>query len=97
VDGIQPSLDREHHAGDNGSDGILTAVRHLRSAGLVFAGSGANLAESLAPGYLDTLAGRVAPLAVTSQFKPGEPAGEKRPDAAGRPGCAAAIRNDLHR
>lgn len=77
-----------NHAGDYGTDGILATVRHLRSAGLAFAGSGANLAEALAPGYLDTPAGRVALIAVTSQFKPGEQAAEQRPDAAGRPGVA---------
>src|SRR5262249_30132205 len=71
-----------------GTDGILATVRHLRDAGLAFAGSGANLAEALAPGYLDTPAGRVALIAVTSQFKPGQHAGEQRPDAAGRPGVA---------
>ena len=77
-----------NHAGDYGTDGILASVQHLRNADLAFAGSGANLAEALAPGYLDTRAGRVALVAVTSLFKPGELAAEQRPDAAGRPGVA---------
>ena len=33
-----------NHAGDYGTDGALATVRHLRNAGLAFAGSGANLA-----------------------------------------------------
>src|SRR5215472_5788776 len=77
-----------NHAGDYGTDGVLATVRHLRAAGLAFAGSGANLAEALAPGYLDTPAGRVALVAVTTLFKPGELAVEQRPDATGRPGVA---------
>jgi len=58
----------------------------LRDRAMNCAGSGANLAASRMPGYLDTAAGRVALVAATSFFRPWNRAADQRPDAAGRPG-----------
>lgn len=75
-----------NHAFDYGEDGILANLRHLDETGLVHAGTGKNLAEARAPGYLDTPNGRVALIATTATFRPWNQAGEQRPDLRGRPG-----------
>ncbi|MSP39075.1 MAG: CapA family protein [Deltaproteobacteria bacterium] len=75
-----------NHAFDYGEDGVLANLKHLDAAGMVHAGSGKNLAEARAPGYLDTPNGRVALVAATATFRPWNQAGEQRPDLRGRPG-----------
>ena len=75
-----------NHAADYGVDGIRAMLAHLKHAQLPFAGIGRNLAEARAPVYLDTAAGRVALVATTTFFKPGDRAGGQNADAAGRPG-----------
>jgi poly-gamma-glutamate synthesis protein (capsule biosynthesis protein) len=75
-----------NHAFDYGEDGVLANIRHLEKAGVVHAGTGKNLAEARAPGYLDTPNGRVALIAATATFRPWNQAGEQRPDIRGRPG-----------
>jgi poly-gamma-glutamate synthesis protein (capsule biosynthesis protein) len=75
-----------NHAFDYGEGGVVANIRHLDEAGLVRAGTGRNLAEARAPGYLDTPNGRVALLAATATFRPWNQAGEQRPDLRGRPG-----------
>ena len=75
-----------NHAFDYGEDGVLANIKHLDAAGIVHAGSGKNLAEARAPGYLDTINGRVALVAATATFRPWNQAGEQRPDLRGRPG-----------
>jgi poly-gamma-glutamate capsule biosynthesis protein CapA/YwtB (metallophosphatase superfamily) len=75
-----------NHAFDYGEGGVLANIRHLDQAGLVHAGTGKNLAEARAPGYLDTRNGRVALIAATATFRPWNQAGEQRPDLRGRPG-----------
>jgi len=75
-----------NHAFDYGEDGVLANIKHLDAAGIVHAGSGKNLAEARAPGYLDTVNGRVALVAATATFRPWNQAGEQRPDLRGRPG-----------
>jgi hypothetical protein len=75
-----------NHAFDYGEDGVLANIKHLDEAGLVHAGSGKNLAEARAPGYLDTPNGRIALVAATAAFRPWNQAGEQRPDLRGRPG-----------
>ncbi len=76
-----------NHALDYGPGGVLAMCKHLQQARLAYSGSGANLGESRMPGYVDTAAGRVGLVSATSTFKPGEQAGEQRPDTYGRPGC----------
>lgn len=75
-----------NHAFDYGESGILATIRHLGEAGLVHAGSGRNLAEAKAPGYLDTPHGRLGLIAATATYRPWNAAGEQRPDLKGRPG-----------
>jgi poly-gamma-glutamate capsule biosynthesis protein CapA/YwtB (metallophosphatase superfamily) len=75
-----------NHAFDYGEGGVLANIKHLDGAGLVNAGTGKNLAEARAPGYLDTLNGRVALIATTATFRQWNQAGEQRPDLRGRPG-----------
>ena len=75
-----------NHAFDYGEDGVLANLRHLDGAGLTHAGTGKNLAEARAPGYLDTPNGRVGLIATTATFRPWNQAGEQRPDLRGRPG-----------
>jgi len=75
-----------NHAFDYGEDGVLANLRHLDAARLVHAGTGKNLSEARAPGYLDTPNGRVALVAATATFRPWNQAGEQRPDLRGRPG-----------
>src|SRR5918994_3649651 len=75
-----------NHAFDYGEGGVLANLRHLDQAGLVHAGTGKNLAEARAPGYLDTPNGRVALIAASATFRPWNQAGEQRPDLKGRPG-----------
>lgn len=75
-----------NHAFDYGEGGVLANIRHLDNAGLIHAGTGKNLAEARAPGYLDTPNGRVALVATTAAFRPWNQAGEQRPDLRGRPG-----------
>jgi poly-gamma-glutamate synthesis protein (capsule biosynthesis protein) len=75
-----------NHAFDYGEDGVLANLRHLNAAGIAHAGTGKNLAEARAPGYLDTPSGRVGLVATTAAFRPWNQAGEQRPDLRGRPG-----------
>src|SRR6185312_9559165 len=75
-----------NHAYDYGEGGLMATVRHLEQAGIMFAGSGQNLAEARRPGYLDTRAGRVALIATTATYRPWNAASPQRPDMRGRPG-----------
>jgi poly-gamma-glutamate synthesis protein (capsule biosynthesis protein) len=75
-----------NHAFDYGEDGVLANLKHLHEAGIAHAGTGKNLSEARAPGYLDTANGRVGLIAATAAFRPWNQAGEQRPDLRGRPG-----------
>jgi poly-gamma-glutamate capsule biosynthesis protein CapA/YwtB (metallophosphatase superfamily) len=77
-----------NHVTDYGVEGVRACIRHLRLAGLPFAGIGENLAEARSPAYADTPAGRVGMTAVTSFFRPWNRAADQRPDAGGRPGVS---------
>lgn len=78
-----------NHSYDYGEGGVLTNIAHLRRADVAFAGTGANLSEARAPGYLDTAAGRVALIAASSTFHEAGRAMDQRPDVKGRPGLNA--------
>src|SRR5207247_8885136 len=75
-----------NHSFDFGTEGLLSNLRHMEQAGVVYAGAGENLARARAPGYLDTKKGRVALIACASTFSIFSPAGPQRPDMKGRPG-----------
>ena len=84
--GVNMVSTANNHAYDYGEGGLMATVRHLEAAGIMFAGSGQNLAEARRPGYLDTRAGRVALIATTATFRPWNAASPQRPDMRGRPG-----------
>ena len=84
------------HADDYGPNGILNTIRHLDAAGLVHAGSGRNLAEARAPGYLDTSNGRFALIAANAQFTSGSRAGGQRIDTPGWPGVNGLRHKTVH-
>ena len=79
------SCANNHHY-DYGEGGTLTNLANLEAAGIVNAGTGRNLSEARAPGYLDTARGRVALISVASTFNEPGRAMDPRPDAKGRPG-----------
>jgi poly-gamma-glutamate capsule biosynthesis protein CapA/YwtB (metallophosphatase superfamily) len=84
------------HADDYGPKGIMDTIRQFDAAGIVHAGSGRNLAEARAPGYLDTANGRVALLAATGSFHHGSRAGEQRSDTLGWPGVNGVRSKSIH-
>jgi poly-gamma-glutamate capsule biosynthesis protein CapA/YwtB (metallophosphatase superfamily) len=84
--GVSMVSTANNHAYDYGEGGVLATLRHLEEAGIMFAGSGQNLAEARRPGYLDTRAGRVALIATTATYRPWNAASPQRPDMRGRPG-----------
>jgi len=75
-----------NHSYDYGEGGVLTNLSHLKSCDLVYSGTGRNLSEARAPGYLDTKAGRVALVSASSTFSESGRALDQRPDMKGRPG-----------
>ncbi len=75
-----------NHSYDYGEGGVLTNLSHLRRSRLVHAGTGRNLSEARAPGYIDTANGRVALISASSTFAEAGRAMEQRPDINGRPG-----------
>ena len=81
-----------NHAFEYGEEGVLATMRHLDSGGIAHAGTGKNLAQARAPGYLDTSNGRVALVAANGTSArslisaPWGKAGSQRLDHAGRPG-----------
>lgn len=78
-----------NHVTDYGQGGIISAVAHMRAAGIPFSGMGATLGQARAPAYLDTRNGRVAVVAATSFLPEGARAGDPRSDSSGRPGVSA--------
>ena len=75
-----------NHAFNFGQEGVRSTIQYLDQAGIVHAGTGLNLAEARAPGYLDTPNGRVGLIAATAFFQPSEVASQQRVDVRGRPG-----------
>ncbi|WP_042354179.1 CapA family protein [Bacillus rubiinfantis] len=77
--------------------GLLSTITCLEKADWVFAGIGRNLAEASQPKYLETKAGRVALISVTSSFEKWHRAGEQRPDVPGRPGVNPLGHKKVHK
>lgn len=84
--GVNMVSTANNHAYDYGEGGLLATCRHLEAAGIMYAGSGANMDEARRPGYLDTKGGRVALIATTATYRPWNAAAPQRPDMRGRPG-----------
>lgn len=85
-----------NHSFDYGEAGVLTNLKHLKASDLVYAGSGRNLSEARAPGYLDTANGRVALISASSTFSEPGRALNQRPDLHGRPGLNALRYQTTH-
>jgi len=75
-----------NHTLDFAYDGLANTAAALDRHGIVHAGVGRNLAEAAAPRYLECAQGRVALIGICSTFHETAPAGQARPDMAGRPG-----------
>ena len=75
-----------NHAMDFSHAGLLRTLEACKEYGFPNAGCGRNLDEAAAPAYLDTLAGRVALISVTSSFHPAAMAGKQSRRMRGRPG-----------
>lgn len=75
-----------NHAMDFSMGGFVKTAEYVKKSGLVHSGTGMNLAEASAPKYLESNAGRVALIAVNTNFSPDMLAGEQTPRVAGRPG-----------
>ena len=75
-----------NHTLDFAYDGLANTAAALDRSGIVHAGVGRNLAEAAAPRYLECPQGRVALIGICSTFHETSPAGQQRPDMAGRPG-----------
>lgn len=83
-----------NHTLDWSIAGMRETDRLLDAAGLVHAGTGNDLSAARAAGYLETPAGRIALISVTSTFIPIEPALPSAGEAPARPG-ASALRTSL--
>jgi poly-gamma-glutamate synthesis protein (capsule biosynthesis protein) len=77
-----------NHTGDYGVGGLRSTTKAVEAAGLMHAGTGENMAEARAPGYLETPNGRVAMISAASTFPDGSEAGHQRKDVRGRPGLS---------
>lgn len=77
-----------NHALDWGVEGMDLATRHVEQAGLVHAGTGADLGRAREARFLDAPAGRVALIAVTSTYPEFMRAGPASRDIPGRPGTS---------
>jgi poly-gamma-glutamate synthesis protein (capsule biosynthesis protein) len=72
-----------NHSLDYGRGGVMATLAHLDRAGIVAAGTGANLQEAAAVRYADTPSGRVGLVACASTFAPHAPAVRARGDYPG--------------
>jgi uncharacterized membrane protein len=72
------------HAGDYGAAGIRSTIRHLRNAGLSYAGVGNSLEEARRATFVDTANDRVALISVASTFPPHARARRARGGLPGR-------------
>jgi poly-gamma-glutamate capsule biosynthesis protein CapA/YwtB (metallophosphatase superfamily) len=89
--GINLMTVANNHGGDYGPDGLLATLATLRTAGIVAAGGGANLAQARAPRFRSTPHGRVALVGCTSTIRAGSEASPGHAEIRGRPGI-----NPLH-
>lgn len=75
-----------NHTFDYGSSAILETVEHVGKAGLVLAGSGADIQEARAPRYFRCSGGSVGLVAMAATFIPYGRASRSRAGVRGRPG-----------
>lgn len=75
-----------NHSLDYTFDGLRLTMKTLRNAGKPFAGIGEDLQEATRAAFVDTPAGKVAFVSVTSTYSPGAMAGWTTSRVKGRPG-----------
>lgn len=75
-----------NHALDYAYGGLASTWDSLDETGLAYAGTGSTMSDAAAPAYVDTFAGRVALVSMTSSFPRWARAGHARHDMKGRPG-----------
>jgi poly-gamma-glutamate capsule biosynthesis protein CapA/YwtB (metallophosphatase superfamily) len=84
--GIDMVSNAFNHSGEFGASGVLSTRRHCRRAGLTCAGTGRDLEEARAPGYMETKKGRVALVSMSSGNGPEDWASLPKGGTRGRPG-----------
>lgn len=84
--GIDAVSHASNHALDFSYGGLESTWDALDSAGVAHAGTGRTLGEARSPTYVETAAGRVALVSMTSSSPRSAVAGSRRPDFRGRPG-----------
>ena len=75
-----------NHSLEFGEGGVLATIRNLDRAGVVHAGTGMSLEEAREPAYLESDAGRVTLISISSGHHPYDSAGLANPPIRGRPG-----------
>ena len=70
-----------NHSSDLGADGVFQTITSARRGGFAYSGTGANVDQASAPGYLQTPAGLVALVSMTSLVYEGGAATEETPGA----------------
>jgi len=70
-----------NHSSDLGEEGVLQTITSARRGGFAYSGTGANLDQASAPGYLQTAAGLVALVSMTSAVYEGGAATQEKPGA----------------
>ena len=78
-----------NHAMDYSAGGLLATADNLDDAGVIYAGTGKDLAAASAPSFLEGKRSRVGVVAVTTTFDKSWVAGHQRRDMHGRPGVNA--------
>lgn len=74
-----------NHSGDYGEGGVLATIRNLRQRGMIFSGTGKDLAWASRPCYLETTHARVALISCSTSNLSAR-AGAQSADMVGRPG-----------
>jgi poly-gamma-glutamate capsule biosynthesis protein CapA/YwtB (metallophosphatase superfamily) len=75
-----------NHVFDFNYDGLMLTNQYLNQYGILHTGSGKNMYEAEKPVYLDTMAGRVALIAISTPMYKAHLATEQRRNCIGRPG-----------
>jgi poly-gamma-glutamate synthesis protein (capsule biosynthesis protein) len=81
--GIDGVCSANNHVSDFGDAGILSTIRHLRAAGIPYAGIGASLTEASEPAYVDSPSGLRVAYIIASDWGPRSDLGLNFPWPAG--------------
>ncbi|GAB3161904.1 CapA family protein [Myceligenerans halotolerans] len=84
--GVDVMSTANNHSLDFGEKGLASTIDSCRAAGLATAGTGQDLDDARAPAYVETPAGRLALISVSSGNRPHEWAGRPKETMVGRPG-----------